>query len=544
MRKIQAISLIYLLIPFVLFCISWLQPVVCVFTLSVLAWSLIKIFHIPEVLHQTSQPKDSTQMIAIFVLGIWVLFSGIGGLAFQNHDFHWRNAIFRDLIQFHWPVVYPDTGQGPAALVYYFGFWLPAALVGKILGWEAANTFLWGWTWLGVVLVVKLISSRIKAPLLLISLFFIFFSGMDAIGILLLRSIKIVTYPDLWPPIQHLEWWAQGIQYSSNTTQLYWVYNQALPGWICTALVMCGINRRLVFFVWSLCFFFAPLPAVGLALIIPFELIKPLIQAQPYQGVGKFSYRVFTFFTNTFHDILSVENVFGGGAILFFSYMFYRTNPTSSKVSLTNNTPVYFLFLIIFLLCEGGLLWLYLSSTHKRDFLWYPIGLFLLVIPLVKLGYSGDFSMRASIPALFYLMVWTGERILKKIEIQSMTPDTILIFLFVILGVLTPLSEINRSIYRTTSYYLCPSTHIPILCSRGEWKPTLIKVDPDNPNYLPEYDHPGSLIADDLISLSGRKIENLPNFVAKVNPSPITRFLYKLPDWVNLTNPETLRSLP
>jgi hypothetical protein len=72
---------------------------------------------------------------------LWVALSGIGGFGLQNWDFNFRNAVLHDLVDYSWPVVYP---QG-RILLYYFTYWLPAALAGKIFGWFGANIFLFVW---------------------------------------------------------------------------------------------------------------------------------------------------------------------------------------------------------------------------------------------------------------------------------------------------------------------------------------------------------------------------------------------------------------
>jgi membrane-bound metal-dependent hydrolase YbcI (DUF457 family) len=55
------------------------------------------------------------------------------------------------------------------------------------------------------------------------ALIFAFASGLDVLGLLLRQG----SLP--WP-MQHIEWWAGGMQYSSNSTLLFWVPNHGLPG--------------------------------------------------------------------------------------------------------------------------------------------------------------------------------------------------------------------------------------------------------------------------------------------------------------------------
>ena len=59
----------------------------------------------------------------------WCFFAGIGYFYYQSFDYHFRNAVFRDLISYDWPVFY-DKADTP--LVYYMGFWLVPAALAKL----------------------------------------------------------------------------------------------------------------------------------------------------------------------------------------------------------------------------------------------------------------------------------------------------------------------------------------------------------------------------------------------------------------------------
>lgn len=160
MKWLSRITWLYLLLPFILFCMGWLRLSVALPVVLICAWALYILI------------KDETNTAAVLDLGkfapagvliavVWVLLSGVGGMAFQNWDHHWRNAVLHDLIQYDWPVVYAAADTGPVRmLVYYIGFWLPAAWAGKLLGWEFANLFLFLWTSLGVLLTALHLSTE------------------------------------------------------------------------------------------------------------------------------------------------------------------------------------------------------------------------------------------------------------------------------------------------------------------------------------------------------------------------------------------------
>jgi hypothetical protein len=223
-RLLYRVSFLYLALPVVIFLLTWLRLWLGLICALVVVLALIQVWRERQ---GDSRLERRGILGGLLLLALWAWLSGVGGYAFQNSDHYCRNAVLRDLVNYSWAVVYRETvGGSPQMLVYYFGHWLPAALVGKWLGWEAANAALFVWTWAGVVLAGLLLGQRLRWPLWNAALLWIFFSSMDALAILLFVRGR---YPSLWPPVQHLEAWAMGPRYSSFTTQLFWVYNQAVP---------------------------------------------------------------------------------------------------------------------------------------------------------------------------------------------------------------------------------------------------------------------------------------------------------------------------
>ena len=239
MKLLHRLSILYLVLPFIIFCMGWLRLSIAIPVTALILWALW------QVLKQSPNsdsrfPNSKSAFYLLLLTGLWVFLSGVGGYTFQNWDHHWRNAVLHDLITYNWPVVYSSPEKGPITmLVYYVGYWLPAALAGKIFGWQVANFILFLWTWLGVLLTVLHLNIKLKTSFIKTALLLIFFSGMDALGVLLFAK----DYPTLWPPIQHLEIWSGNLQYSSFTTQLFWVFNQAVPAWLCIALILESDSR-------------------------------------------------------------------------------------------------------------------------------------------------------------------------------------------------------------------------------------------------------------------------------------------------------------
>ncbi len=514
----KRLSILYLALPFFLFLFGWVRLSIAVPLAAIILyalWRLIK--QSPVSTLQFPHPR-----IAIYYLMLtvsWLLLSGIGGYAFQNWDHHWRNAAFRDLILFDHPVYYTHPERGPInMLVYYVGYWLPSAWVGKLFGWGAANFALFLWSFLGVLLVTYHLASALKTSAFKATLLLIFFSGMDVLGALFFPQ----EYPTLLPPITHLETWAGKLQYSSFTTQLFWVFNQAIPAWLCIVLIhviaslaeakqspgalevasVASLPRTsspqgndIILFLWSLCFFFAPLASLGLLPYVLIELFKQIRVKSPLKNLNP-------------AILLSAVIIF------LLSAFFYAANTAAQSRGLQSIPLDKFL---AFFLLEGGILWLALAPIQWRDQRWMVSGILLAVIPFIQIGSDRDFVMRASIAPLFYLMLMTGETIFNKA-----TPRLALIacYSLLLIGSLTPLYEINRSIYRTYEYYFILDE------SQRVVPPAAPAARLAQPGAL-EDEHPGSLVADEIVSLQFMQDTLSKNFIANVRQAFYYRFIAK-----------------
>ncbi|MBI5822418.1 MAG: hypothetical protein HZB18_00165 [Chloroflexi bacterium] len=507
MKHLHRITILYLTIPFTLFLFGWVKLPIAIplFIILLFAiWQLIKQSPISSLQSPISNPRIT--VYCLLLTGLWVLLSGVGGYAFQNWDHHWRNAVLHDLINYNWPVFYSTPESGPVKmLVYYVGYWLPSALVGKLLGWQAANFFLFLWTWLGVFLVAVHLGTTLKTSPVKAILLLIFFSGMDALGTLFFAQ----EYPTLLPPVTHLEIWSGSLQYSSFTTQLFWVFNQAVPAWLCIALLadqsqitnyqhlhrtqaqVLPITNKL--FTFSLCFFFAPLASIGLLPYLLIEIFKQTDFKSPFKNLR--------------WDVLLAA------AVIFLLSSFFFTSNTAAQ-SRGFHTLALKDFLTFFLL-EGGILWLLLAPVKWRDPHWMVTGLLLAVIPFIQLGSGNDFVMRASIAPLFCLMLMTGETVFNK-----STPRQLLITVYclLLLGSFTPLYEINRSVYRTFESYV-------LLDGMIYSQPSSDPVTHLEQGGAPELEHPLTLTADEIKTLQFMDDKLSKNFIANVRQSLYYRYI-------------------
>lgn len=377
----------------------------------------------------------------VFILLVWLFFSGIGKFSFQNPDHYIRNQIFEILVRYDWPVT-TQFGGDNLGMVYYIGFWLPAALFGKLFGMQAGFVFQFIWAFIGVFLVYGCICMYRRKLALWPLLIFCAFSGLDIVGRLILNGDLHELFS-----FTHIEWWADLFQFSSNTTQLYWVFNQCISAWLIVILMMLQENNRFRVFLCAFALINCPLPFFGM---IP-VLIYYLFHSHYDKERKKMDWRSF------FRDTFSLENLLGGGFTGILTFLYIRENRSSQVIGESMLAGVsirrFLLHYLLFLLLEAVLFFAAVYIFNKKNPLLYVTLLWLVLCPFIVIGFGGDFCMRASIPALFvlYLFVVDGLTRAKKEKRWG-----ILVFLLLLLaiGAVTPMREFGRSVQNT------PEEHI------------------------------------------------------------------------------------
>lgn len=223
---------------------------------------------------------------------LWaVLASGTHHGLHAAADWQVRDAVLRDLSLPPWPVAYA-VGEREWLLRAPLGYYMPAALAGRALGFGAAQAALYLWTALGLglaLLLLDVLARRIapsrRGAFALFALVFVVFGGFDIIPNVILDSRAGVGAFASWG--RGGEWWDRVFQYSGHVTLLVWAPNHALPAWLCTLLVLRhgrhpdfarGVATPIVGAM-----FWTPLGAVGAALLALVAMLRrpfgPLLRA-------------------------------------------------------------------------------------------------------------------------------------------------------------------------------------------------------------------------------------------------------------------------
>ncbi len=436
---------IYLALPVLIFLLGWIR-----LPYAILAVTALLVGIIYSLKHEYMNNRNAyiyihwkwLVFIAVFLF-VFAIISGVGGFYYQSRDFNWRNAIFNDLIKFEWPVIYNKTNT---ALVYYFAYWLPAALIGKLFGRTAADIALLNYTFIGLLIVFFLMYMLLKinkfSQILILMSVFLLFSGLDVLGA---QFAEILLGTPYYFIPNHLEWWTWSREYSSNMTQLMWVFNQSLMSWITIALLLLQKKPNNFAVIGILLLASGPIPFIGFfpyAVVLAIKYVIKNKKSLPMSKIIK--------------NIMSLQNVLFGVIVFPIVYFFLTSNTIVQEkgfqlVSLQFNA-IYIFFFVMFIVLEVLVYLIPLLLCNKKDVILILTGVLLCIIPFFKLGADEDFIMKASVPALFILMIYLVKFFIGKKDLnkKNRVIELILIIAFTI-GTLTPIVEQTRALKEIVS---------------------------------------------------------------------------------------------
>jgi hypothetical protein len=423
--RLTALSMLYLGLPLFMFFAGWLRIPFALAFLLMLIYGYVVLW---GNCHAGAIPFRFKwiQLIFLGVAIIWTCFGGAGHIFYANRfDWSLRDAVLRDLTVAAWPPGYDIGGTVNWILRCPLGYFLPAALAGKVLGLSVADSLLWIWTAIGIWIFLLLlpIDTRRLTKIGDATVIVVLFSGMDALGWWVARHANPPMY-------QHLEWWAILFQYSSNTTLLFWTPNHALPGWIAAALFwrhwktdgFISISPLLLAIMplWS------PFPMIGM-LPFYFLLLFRVMRERKWQKIN--------------WPLLSIS-ILVIAAITAFLSADIGGVPGGSNLNRTD-LSVFLIVYGFFVLFEFGILSAVLWISNSNPIVAIS-AVVLLSLPFIQFGPNNDLAMRASIPALVFLCIATIDACQ---HFEKMSRIAFAIFCIVlILGAITPVHEFYRAL--------------------------------------------------------------------------------------------------
>ena len=426
--NLEALALLYIALPSALFLLGWIvQPLGSIAALALfacVAWVIVRT--------SSGDPPSLGRLwpLLIGVATTWCVLGGQGHLLFANSDWWVRDAVLLDLVRDPWPVRYQVDGV-ELLLRAPVGFYLPAAVCGKLFGIRAAEFFLLAWTLAGVSMVFALLlrdRPGVRTAAIRIGIF-VLFSGMDIIPTL------VREYPHEVGAM--IEWWARFFQYSSTTTLLFWVPNHTMPGWIATAWLLgqdldrLSLRRAVLFVVlapiWS------PLTALGIAPLVLALIVQRWWKERSWAVVAR---------------VLDPRVVIPAVVCLALIYP-YLTAGTEKVASGfvadiqwigDDIVPRYLEFVLVEFVGLAALL----VFRQPRDLLlWVAIAV-LLALPIYRFGPYNDLAMRSSIPALALLAIRLGRWLSVPAEVVRSPRASLAAIVLLAIGAVTPFMELAR----------------------------------------------------------------------------------------------------
>lgn len=373
-------------------------------------------------------------ILLLSLITVWVYFSGIGNYVVQNPDHLARNALYEAMVTHRWPVTQTIVTDGQPqtyGLIYYIGYWLPASVIGKLLGIPAGYFFQFLWAVLGVSIGTVLLNSFLKKWSVWPVLLFMLFSGLDTLGYLQIGEWNLIL------SFRHLEWWS-GYQFSSFTTQLYWVFNQSIYAWVLMALLLSSKDNRHLILLWSCGLLECTFPFIGM---LPFMFY---ILWRNEKETSTLRTRISKLFT--------IENIVGGGIIGIVTF-FYLIGNRSVQESIPKNSKEFDIIMyLIFILLEAGIYYFYAWQYYQHNPLFYISLISLLLCPFIKVGHAEDFCMRASIPSLMILYFMIVQSLRNGYHAKRRL-YCLSLFIILSIGSITVIHELGRSVTGTFQQY-------------------------------------------------------------------------------------------
>lgn len=404
---LESVSLGYLFLPLAIFFLSHLSGFFAfIFTLLLAAGLYLAVRDSGQTkgepndigLRRDRQPH--WQITAHFaalggILIVWLLIWSGWGWGYQVYDFFKHNSLLNDLIRFPWPLGYNSSGDSTSqVLVAYHGFYLPAAVVGKIAGWSSARYCQLAWVALGAMLACAWFFRLAGRVSIWLGIFFLLYGGLDQLGF-------VITTGGTGPLISTDQWFAARFSRDvfllvpNHLTALNWGAHHCLPAWIIVLMVMyAAVCRRSVHNV-----FFA---AAAL----------PLWSA--FASIGTLPFLLAAVVVARSSGVKTPQNILVAPLLLIPQVLYFQSNNSTYTRGFLwdfvapGSIP---LTLLLFLAIAFGLYWVMSPRLDGHEIPWSVRIFFLtaivsfVVFPAYRIGKFSDFPIKALLPAMAVLCV-------------------------------------------------------------------------------------------------------------------------------------------
>ncbi|WP_307972461.1 hypothetical protein [uncultured Brachyspira sp.] len=392
---IMILGYLYLILPYMIFLITWVKYIISIPTLILVIIATYFTIKDTKKHYNISYNFNLFSLILLFiVITIWVIILGVGNICLPSGDtLVGRYAVFKDLIEFPFPIIYPENGYG---FVYYFAHWIIPAIFGKIFNYNVANIILILWTSLPLFLTLILLSiylNKIKTKqIFIIFLIFILF-----------------VPPSL---IFHKEGnFGKGLLtvFATSFFNIYGLLNQSPAIYLMSVLFLLQKNSFNFTFLGLSIMLYSPYATLG---IIPFMIAKSIIEISADK--------------NELKNIFSVSNILSSISIFPILLLYFSSTATKSDGLRFVLTDYPVLYLIELFMIKFGIIFILLFKYNKKNYLFYVSLFTLIAVSLIQ--YSGDHNFhRTNITALFFLSIFLTDYFINHFNENSLRKYLLLI---------------------------------------------------------------------------------------------------------------------
>lgn len=403
------ISILYIYIPVFIFVLGWTKLLVSIPFSLITAYIAYRIYK--NLLKNKCEYININIFVLIFVTILFLIvgyFSGWGRWVNQTSDWYKHNAILEDLINKDWPVYYTN-GNEHSMLSYYILQYILPSLVGKLTNLRCAEISIYIFNELGLFLIYLNLIKYLKFNKLFSQAFLgvmIIFFGTP----LLLAKIFRDNFTDYQYYFYHDTFYSgtNGVllQYTNNFALLEWVYPQVITIWLIISIFLSN-KSKIEYYL------FLMLPGV-LYGTLSFLGLVPVAIAYAFEFLIKNKdLRLWFAKIFSFENILSILTL----GLITFLYLYgnvFLDKPDSLGIKYMGYDKDSIVLYVIFILFNVLIYIPFVFKKYKNDGIFISSILMLLILPLFKMGYYNDLTMRTSIPALFILMVYVSSSIIQS----------------------------------------------------------------------------------------------------------------------------------
>lgn len=416
MKLIQTLkisTILYLLIPSVLFLLTWIHlwiGIPCVIFIVFYTW---KIFQESTILNDETSISSQNILLCFGISIVLNYLLGIGEFRPQTYDFQANNFKYYDLITHQLPVYYPEQNT---YLCYYTGYYLPSALVAKVFGIETCRYFSFVWSIIGMGLVFVWISTFTRKNVITLLIIVLLFSNAWFV-------IKLLMYFDYFQ--EYLRpYYIQLNQFKLITSPLIknyaWATQHTIPACLGVCILIENFKHKtdlkyLLLMLLST-MFWSPLTAVGLFPFVAFYFLKDvkiLFSSKLTKDLA-FMILLILSFTPLLLYFISTEGIHVNN-----TEFIWQTGVSS-----------WWIFYLIYAISNFIIWGLFLNySQNQYEILWKIAVVFPCLIAFYRIGIYNDFNVRISFPSFFMLSILVGISVVERMKLKSLIGVGILLLI-------------------------------------------------------------------------------------------------------------------